>query len=264
MRGIRRTRSNSLKLLLQAGTLILGATALFATHNAYAVPTPGYCIDPVPVNMLSVYDASITIGANTSTSVASDCYGIVNTGRSNLDNNLTFVNGLRWDDFVGGITDDTIDANAATGTFGGITYSIKFEADSGSGLDRFSNYRITWEDANGVDEPNLPVLVDLVLQWKGNTNSVFYLFEDLKLLADPKFGIGTIDIKVTNSQNNSRNSNGLNDTQTSHLSAFFGQAVSFHDPETNPNATIPEPMPLILIALGGLALGWFNRNNQQT
>ncbi|MCB1858339.1 MAG: PEP-CTERM sorting domain-containing protein [Gammaproteobacteria bacterium] len=231
------------------GTLLLALAGVFATGTAQAVP--GYCLPPAPVQTdgLALTDATITIDATTYSPV--DCYGVVDTGNSSLANNLTYLNNLRWDDFLGGIKDDIgggLDPEAS-GTFGGLSYSIETLSDTGSGLNKVSNFKISWSDANGAAAPNLPAMVDLALQWKGANGDVFYLFEDLELLADPTSGTGSIEIKVTNKPGNA-------DNGTSHLSAFFRQAVSSGP---GPGPGIPEPAPLLLIALGGLALGWVSR-----
>jgi len=90
-------------------------------------------------------------------------------------------------------------------------------------------------DTNGATVPNLPVLVNFALDWKGGNNDVFYLFQDVLLPLSPTSGSGTIEIKVTNPPGNS-------DIGTSHLDLFFSSTRS--PPDNPPDTNVPEPATL--------------------
>ncbi len=192
-----------------------GAATVFASVASAA---PGYCVAPAPIQTdgLALADVTFTIGITNYSPV--DCSdGIVDTGSSNIANNLTYVNNLRWDDFVNGVKDDIGGGNNAV-TVDNIAYTLTTGANSGSGLNTTQAWTLSWADTNGATAPNLPVLIDFVLQWNGGNSDVFYLFQNVLLPAVPNNGAGAIDIKVTNPPGNS-------DIGTSHsLDAYFSNA----------------------------------------
>ncbi|HEX6136786.1 MAG TPA: PEP-CTERM sorting domain-containing protein [Casimicrobiaceae bacterium] len=227
------------------GIALLGAIGL--GFSASAAATEGYCIPPAPLTTdgLALTDVTFTIGA-TSYSPA-DCYGITDTGSSSIGTALTFVNNLRWEDFVNGVQDT---GSGTSVTVDAIQYTLTMGADSGSGLNTFSNWTLSWADTNGASTPNLPVLVDFALDWKGGNNDVFYLFQNILLPASPTSGSGTINIKVVNPPGNS-------DLGTSHIDVFFSNTQS--PPDQPPDQPLPEPGTVLLIASALLGLGLARR-----
>ena len=232
------------------GVAVLGAVGLGLSGGAAA--TAGYCVAPAPLTTdgLALTDVTFTIGTTDYSPV--DCYGITDTGSSNIGtigsgDVLDFINGLRWDDFTNGVQD------GGTLTVDSIQYTLTNNGDTGSGLNTVSNWSLSWVDTNGATTPNLPVFVDFAIDWKGGNNDVFYLFQNVLLPASPTSGSGTIDIKVTNPPGNS-------DLGTSHLDVFVSNTTP-GQPDVPP-PTVPEPGTLFLIgsALLGLALAQRRRS----
>lgn len=228
------------------GIGILGAFGLIASGGAQA--TAGYCVaSPLTTDPLTLTDVSFTIGSTTYGPI--DCYGIVDTGSSNVATNLTYVNNLTWPDFVGGVKDD-IGGGSNSVVVDNIQYTLTTGSISNPGtLNSTQAWTLSWTDTNGSTDPNLPVTVDFAIQWDGGNKDVFYLFDNVLLTAPPdNSGSGIIDIKVTNPPGNS-------DLQTSHLTAFFSNATPSSSSGNPSSGPIPEPGTLSLVGaaiLGGL------------
>jgi hypothetical protein len=228
--------------------------ALFCTLGAFASGAAqaavGYCVAPAPASStLSLADITFTIGSTVYS--PTDCYGLVDTGSADVTNNLNYVNGLRWEDFLGGVKDD-IGGGSNSTTVDSIQYTLSTLTNGGSGLNTTQTWSLAWSDSNGSALPNLPATVDFAVLWNGGNNDAFYLFEDVVLPISPNFGDGLIYIKATNPPGNS-------DLGTSHIDVFFSDATNpTFDPPTggDPNPT-PEPGTLSLLAasmLGAVAL----------
>jgi hypothetical protein len=223
---------------VSAGVLF-GAMGLAFSEAASA--TAGYCVNEpgyaVTTDGLSLSDVTFTIGSTDYGPV--DCYGITDTGASNIATALPFVNALRWEDFVNGVKDD-LSAGSNTVTVDSIQYTLTAGTLSGGGLTQTQSWSLAWSDTNGTAEPNLPLLVNFALDWKGGNNDVFYYFRNVLLPISPSSGSGTIDIKVTNRPGNS-------DLGTSHLDVFFSNTSPPTQPD-DPPPTVPEPATIALIA----------------
>ena len=231
--------------------VISSAVGLFVTSGVQA--TPGYCLassgtqttDPIATS-----DVSFLIGSTINNPI--DCYGIVDTGSSNVADNLTFVNSLSWQDFAGGIKDDT-GGGSNSATVDDIAYTLSTGTLLNPGtLNSLQQWTLSWSDTNGATAPNLPVTVDFALQWNGGNQDVFYLFDDVVLPIDPSSGTGTIDVKVTNRP-------GISDIGTSHLSVYLSEVKDGDGEVTPPLLPVPEPGTLSLIGLAALLLAGASR-----
>jgi hypothetical protein len=235
---------------------LLGA-ALFAGLGmaGIAQAAPGYCNNsfggaPIQTDGLAVGNATFTIVGN---DIADDCYGIVDTGSSDVANNLAFVNGLAWGIFAGGVKDD-LGGGAHSVTVGGIQYTLATTTLAGSGVNKVQNWTLQWTDTNGAAAPNFPATIDLALQWNGGNRDVFYLFDDVELASGPTSGSGVVDIRVMNPRGNS-------DIGTSHLEVFFTDAIPLTGPtgvdvEGNEGATAPIPEPASVLLFGAALAGF--------
>ncbi len=228
---------------------VIGLGGLIASGAASA--TAGYCIAPAPqtTDGLTLSDAVFTIGATNYSPV--DCYGLTDTGSSDVANNLTFVNNLRWENFVNGVKDD-VGGGSNVFTVNSIQFTLTAGADTGSGTNQFSNWTLSWSDTNGAAAPNLPVDVDFALQWNGGNNDAFYLFQNVVLTSSPTTGSGTINIRAMNNPGNS-------DLGTSHIDLFFTTPV----PDTRSvDQKIPEPSTILLIGAALLVAASVNRRTR--
>lgn len=234
-------RSIGIGLLSALG--LLGGTAQAAV---------GYCVLPTPTSStLSLTDITFTIGSTVYS--PTDCYGLTDTGSSNVANNLTYVNGLRWEEFVGGVKDDLGGGNNSA-TVDGIQYTLTTLTNGGSGLDTTQTWSLAWTDSNGAALPNFPATVDFALLWNGGNHDAFYLFEDVLLPTSPNSGNGLVYIKATNPPGNS-------DLGTSHVDVFFSNATS--TTFQSPTAVVPEPGTLSLIGAAFLS-GLFRFRRRKT
>lgn len=197
---------------------LLGAALLLGTVGvAQAAAT--YCVPGSNSDGLALSD--MTYNGNN----ANDCYGVVSG-----NDNLAFVNGLKWgndwsflakDDFPGGTTQ-------GSGSFLGINFTLAVDAG------KSGNWTLTGTDTNGTAPLNLPATLDLVGVLKGSTNFALYLFDDV--VFDGTDG-GTYTIKFT-----TKNGNSVPDI--SHLSLYVREGTQS---DTPPNNRIPEPtLPLLL------------------
>ncbi|MDQ2917335.1 MAG: PEP-CTERM sorting domain-containing protein [Pseudomonadota bacterium] len=213
---------------------------------AFAAPvtaTVGYCVAPAPLTTsLALTDVTFTIGSTNYS--PTDCYGLTDTGNSSVANNLAFVNGLRWEDFVNGVKADVNSSDSVT--VDNISYTLAPGSDTGSGTNTFSHFTLSWSDTNGPAAPNLPRNVDFALQWNGGNNDAFYLFQNVTLSSNPLSGSGVIAIEAMNKPGNS-------DLGSSHLDLFL---TNTSPPPSGdlPPPTVPEPATLLLIGSALLAL----------
>jgi PEP-CTERM motif-containing protein len=228
---------------------LLGAFGLVVSASASA--TAGYCVAPSPVTTdgLALTDVTFTIGATDYSPV--DCYGVTSTADSSIATVLTDVNNLRWEDFVGGVQ-DLPSGGGSSATIDNIAYTLTTGAQTGTGTSTTQLWTLAWTDTNGATEPNLPVYVDFVLDWKGGNFDVFYLFTDVLLPISPSSGSGTIEVKVTNPP-------GTSDLGTSHLDVLLSNTRPGGDV---PPSQIPEPSTVALIALGMLLAAGVQRAKQ--
>lgn len=175
----------------------LGASVT-ATAGPAPAPTVGYCNasfggSPLQTFGLATTDATFLIGATSYT--ADDCYGIVDTGSSDVATNLNYLNNLAWVAFAGGVKDDAGGGAAGPTTIGGLQYTLQTTTLSGGGTTTSTQaWTLAWSDPNGGANPNLPALVDFVIQWNGGNQDVFYLFDDILPPISPANGSGVIDI----------------------------------------------------------------------
>ena len=221
--------------------VILATGALLGSTSASA--TAGYCVPPAPLTTdgLALTDVTFTINLTQYSPV--DCYGLVNTGASDVPTNLAYVNGLRWEDFVNGVKDD-INGGGNSVTIDSIQYTLTTGANTGSGTNTQQAFTLAWSDTNGSAAPNLPVFIDFALQWNGGNNDAFYLFQNVLLPMSPTSGSGIINIVAMNPPGNS-------DLGTSHLDMFFTNTRP-----VRPDQPVPEPGTILLFGIGlaGLAL----------
>ena len=232
------------------GVAILGAVGLGLSGGAAA--TAGYCVAPTPLTTdgLALTDVVFTIGTTDYSPV--DCYGLVNTGSSDLSTNLTYVNNLRWEDFVNGVKDD-VGGGTNSVTVDSIQYTLTAGADTGSTTNMVSHWTLSWSDTNGATPPNLPLSVDFAVQWNGGNNDAFYLLQNVLLPVTPTSGSGSINIVAMNNPGNA-------DLGSSHINLYFTNTRPAQPDEPPP--TVPEPGTVFLIgsALLGLALAQRRRS----
>jgi hypothetical protein len=166
---------------------------------------------------LAVTDATFEIGATTYT--ADDCYGLTDTGASNIADVLTFVNDnlTNWDDFDAGVKDNAGGGSDAEGTvtISGIQFTLTTTTLTGSGGSQFQEWTLSWVDQAGA--PDLPMSFDFVAIHNTANTDALYLFEDVIIPASPTMGTGTIDIKIMNKKGN--------DQGTSHMTLLFREGI---------------------------------------
>lgn len=132
-------------------------------------------------------------------------------------------------------------------TLNGIKFTladINFNDDKGT-------YTIMWEDTNGSDDYNLPIIVDLAFGMKsGSAQSgagiAYFLFDDYVLTNDPYQAAGTFDLIVNKN--------------LSHSSLFVRYESK---PDIPGNGRIPEPGMLGLLGVGLLGQVWLLRRRRQ-
>src|SRR4051794_6797900 len=132
------TKAGCAAIVIVAAFLLAKSTAVIAS--------PGYCASSPSGTDLSLPDVTFTVGSTVYT--PSDCYGLVDTGSSNVANNLAYVNNLSWQSFVNGVKDDTAGGSNSV-TVGNILYTLTAGGTTGTGTNTFESFDLSWADANG-------------------------------------------------------------------------------------------------------------------
>lgn len=126
-------------------------------------------------------------------------------------------------------------ANPGSGTYQGITFTVDTSSgDSGS-------WTVMWQDINGAQPLNLPLIMDLGVGLFAASDGAGYLFEDVLLPVDPNAGAGTFTISFDPNKHGAY-------PDISHLTLIGG------DPRS-PSNDVPVPEPMSAVLLGGGLLG---------
>lgn len=179
-----------------------------AGHADFVVDSNRYCSagwlpstnSETSSSWLSVNDVALTNPQHK----ASNCYGEFPTPNSGTQTQTEAVNAIFGapsgpDKFVY-LNKHENGQPAAPGDpngLGGIVFTILTSGgqDGAPGI-----WTISWEDKNGTNPSNLPLLVDLVVLLKGGTGNAVYLLSNLLLTSSPTSGMGTFDIQFFNGE----------------------------------------------------------------
>lgn len=212
----------SIKSLVKAAAVSVALVTLSAAASAAA----SYCSVVGSPNTDGMELSDVTFSGNTPTTSADDCYGIVaGTDSQSSINGLNLTWGTNWTFLV---KDET--APSATGTFGGITYTLDGFAAATSG---------SWT-LSAAPLASLPVYVDFIAVLKSSNEHALWFFDDVKI--DGSDG-GVWNSVFTNNNGNLQ--------ALSHLSLYVREGK---DP-SDPPVIIPEPGSLALAGLALLAVG---------
>lgn len=152
--------------------------------------------------------------------------------------------------YLGRFETDSASWEAASGgsVFNGIEIDISGATNTVSG-----SFTLNWEDVNGTDPENLPVVIDLGFIFKGGSGnqdagSAFFFFDDEQLTVSPTSRSGSYNLLI-------------DPTALSHEALFvrFGEAST--DPDPAPG--IPAPGTLALLGLGLAGMGYGTRRKSK-